>query len=338
MVLRGAATPPSPAPAAGGVAGWRSRPGRGQTCPRMLRPRLAAVALLLTACGGAAALPTPTPRCRSAVHFPSPSASAAPVSATADQAQVDPGATVTFTETVDRAGHRPGRLLPAAPGPGDRQHGAQRLQRLLRGGRGGRLRHAHPRRAAPARATRSSGRSTPASQGGRTPRPWFSATRPSSPSAWRSGRCPARADRATGVDGSATTTTLSQSGPPGWRVQPSNVSTMRRPALAKQRLELVEVEEAAGGLLDREAAVREDGHLPEDEDVAGPVVDAVAEQQLAPPPEQRRRPPPPRPRAGPGAGPAGAGTRRSAGPRGAGRQPRRRSAAACRRAVRFSRT
>ncbi len=98
MVLRGAATPPSPAPAAGGVAGWRSRPGRGQTCP-MLHPRLAAVALLLTACGAAASA-TPTPRCHPAVHFPSPSASAAPVSATADQAQVDPGATVTLTETI----------------------------------------------------------------------------------------------------------------------------------------------------------------------------------------------------------------------------------------------
>ncbi len=66
----------------------------------MLRPRFAAVALLLTACGGAAATATPTPRCRPALHFPSPSASAAPVSATADQAQVDPGAAVTFTETI----------------------------------------------------------------------------------------------------------------------------------------------------------------------------------------------------------------------------------------------
>jgi hypothetical protein len=66
----------------------------------MLRPRLAAVALLLAACGGTAATATPTPPCRSAVPFPSPSAAAAPVSATADQAQVDPGATVTFTETI----------------------------------------------------------------------------------------------------------------------------------------------------------------------------------------------------------------------------------------------
>ncbi|MGD0370193.1 MAG: hypothetical protein ABSC16_00640 [Candidatus Dormibacteria bacterium] len=66
----------------------------------MVRPRLAAVALLLTACGGTAATATPTPPCRSAIHFPSPSAVAAPVSAAADQAQVDPGATVTFTETI----------------------------------------------------------------------------------------------------------------------------------------------------------------------------------------------------------------------------------------------
>ncbi len=99
MVLRGAATPPSPARAAGG-AGWRSRPGRGQTCRWMLSPRLAALALLLTACGGTAATATPTPPCRSPIQFPAPSASAGPVSAVADQAQVDPGATVTFTETL----------------------------------------------------------------------------------------------------------------------------------------------------------------------------------------------------------------------------------------------
>jgi hypothetical protein len=66
----------------------------------MVRPRLAAVALLLTACGGTAATVTPTPTCRPVIHFPSPSASAGPVSASADRAQVDPGATVTFTEAI----------------------------------------------------------------------------------------------------------------------------------------------------------------------------------------------------------------------------------------------
>jgi len=66
----------------------------------MVRPRFAAVALLLTACGGTAATTTPTPPCRTAIHFPAPSAAAGPVAATADQAQVDPGATVTFTETL----------------------------------------------------------------------------------------------------------------------------------------------------------------------------------------------------------------------------------------------
>jgi hypothetical protein len=66
----------------------------------MLRPRLAALALLLTACGSGTALATATPTCRPAPSLPSPEASASPVSATADRAQVDPGGTVTFTETV----------------------------------------------------------------------------------------------------------------------------------------------------------------------------------------------------------------------------------------------
>jgi hypothetical protein len=66
----------------------------------MVRPRLAALALLLTACGGETALASPTPTCRPPVVLASPVASAAPVSATADRAQVDPGATVTFVETV----------------------------------------------------------------------------------------------------------------------------------------------------------------------------------------------------------------------------------------------
>jgi hypothetical protein len=66
----------------------------------MTAPRLAALALLLTACGGTLATATPTPPCRAAISLPSPAAAAAPVSATADQAQVDPGDTVTFTETV----------------------------------------------------------------------------------------------------------------------------------------------------------------------------------------------------------------------------------------------
>ncbi|MGD0448992.1 MAG: hypothetical protein ABSB36_10365 [Candidatus Dormibacteria bacterium] len=62
--------------------------------------RLAALALLLTACGGEVAMATPTPQCRSAPSLPPPSAAATPVSATADHAQVDPGTTVTFTETA----------------------------------------------------------------------------------------------------------------------------------------------------------------------------------------------------------------------------------------------
>ncbi|MGA3183977.1 MAG: hypothetical protein ABSE52_05195 [Candidatus Dormibacteria bacterium] len=64
----------------------------------MIGPRLAAVCLLLTACGSAVAVATPTPHCRPAPSLALPSAAAAPVSATADQAQVDPGTTVTFTE------------------------------------------------------------------------------------------------------------------------------------------------------------------------------------------------------------------------------------------------
>jgi plastocyanin len=66
----------------------------------MLDPRLAALALLLTACGSALAVATPTPHCRPAPSLALPSAAAAPVSATADKAQVDPGSTVTFTETA----------------------------------------------------------------------------------------------------------------------------------------------------------------------------------------------------------------------------------------------
>ncbi|MGO8686406.1 MAG: hypothetical protein ACLQT7_04355 [Candidatus Dormibacteria bacterium] len=66
----------------------------------MLRPRFAALALLLTACGGATALATATPSCRPPVSLPQPVTAAPPVSATADRAQVDPGGTVTFTETV----------------------------------------------------------------------------------------------------------------------------------------------------------------------------------------------------------------------------------------------
>jgi hypothetical protein len=67
----------------------------------MIGPRLAALALLLTACGGAVAVATPTPSCRPAPSLALPSASAAPVAATADHAQVDPGGTVTFTEIAD---------------------------------------------------------------------------------------------------------------------------------------------------------------------------------------------------------------------------------------------
>lgn len=98
MVLRGAATPSSPE--FGATGGWPSRAGRGQTSLVMIGPRLAALVLLLTACGSAAGMATPTPPCRPALTLPSPAAAAAPVSATADQAQVDPGNTVTFTETV----------------------------------------------------------------------------------------------------------------------------------------------------------------------------------------------------------------------------------------------
>jgi uncharacterized protein YcgI (DUF1989 family) len=62
--------------------------------------RLAALALCLAACGTTMATATPTPACRTGLTLPAPVASAAPVSATADQGQVDPGGTVTFTETV----------------------------------------------------------------------------------------------------------------------------------------------------------------------------------------------------------------------------------------------
>ena len=64
----------------------------------MIGPRLAALTLLLTACGGVVAVATPTPPCRPAPSLAPPSAAAAPVSATADHAQVDPGRTVIFTE------------------------------------------------------------------------------------------------------------------------------------------------------------------------------------------------------------------------------------------------
>jgi hypothetical protein len=64
----------------------------------MFGPRLAALCLLLAACGSTVVVATPTPPCRPAPSLAQPSAAAAPVSATADQAQVDPGATVTFTE------------------------------------------------------------------------------------------------------------------------------------------------------------------------------------------------------------------------------------------------
>ncbi|MGD1053442.1 MAG: hypothetical protein ABR950_06395 [Candidatus Dormibacteria bacterium] len=66
----------------------------------MIAPRLAVFALLLTACGGEAALATATPSCRPAPTLSMPSAAAAPVEAVADQALVDPGGTVTFTETA----------------------------------------------------------------------------------------------------------------------------------------------------------------------------------------------------------------------------------------------
>ena len=61
--------------------------------------RLAALGLLLTACGSVATA-TPTPHCRPAPVLPPPHASAAPVAAAADRARVDPGGTVTITETV----------------------------------------------------------------------------------------------------------------------------------------------------------------------------------------------------------------------------------------------
>jgi hypothetical protein len=66
----------------------------------MIAPRLAALGLLLTACAGTTSLGSPTPVCRPPLLLPSPAASLAPVSATADRAQVDPGATVTFVETL----------------------------------------------------------------------------------------------------------------------------------------------------------------------------------------------------------------------------------------------
>jgi hypothetical protein len=66
----------------------------------MVRPRLALLGLLVAACGGGTALATATPSCRPAISFPTPAASVPPVSATADQGRVDPGGTVTFTETV----------------------------------------------------------------------------------------------------------------------------------------------------------------------------------------------------------------------------------------------
>jgi hypothetical protein len=66
----------------------------------MIRLRFAVLALLLTACGGELGAATPTAHCRPALSLPSPSASAAPVAATADRAQVDPGSTVTFIETI----------------------------------------------------------------------------------------------------------------------------------------------------------------------------------------------------------------------------------------------
>jgi len=98
MVLRGATIPRRFEVDPG--AGPPETTGSGQTPPEMVRPRLAALALVLTACGGGTALATATPSCRPPLSLPTPAASAGPVSVTADQAQVDPGAIVTFIETV----------------------------------------------------------------------------------------------------------------------------------------------------------------------------------------------------------------------------------------------
>ena len=62
----------------------------------LIRSVCAVCVALIAACGTTNAKSTCTPR----PALPSPSAAAAPVSAVADRARVDPGATVTFTETI----------------------------------------------------------------------------------------------------------------------------------------------------------------------------------------------------------------------------------------------
>src|ERR1017187_9743280 len=92
------ASPLRPLPGAGAPGGLAEPACPRADFPMMIGPRLAALTLLLTACGGVVAVATPTPRCRPAPSLAPPSAAAAPVSATADHAQVDPGRTVIFTE------------------------------------------------------------------------------------------------------------------------------------------------------------------------------------------------------------------------------------------------
>jgi hypothetical protein len=65
-----------------------------------LRRPLLMVALLLTACGPAKAVATAV-ACATPTPIPAPSMASPPYTAVADVGRVDPGGTVTFTETVE---------------------------------------------------------------------------------------------------------------------------------------------------------------------------------------------------------------------------------------------
>ncbi len=69
------------------------------TSLRMSRLPLAALALLVAACGSVAGQAVPVP-CGRPPRLPAPAASAAPVSATASAGEVVPGGSVTFTEAI----------------------------------------------------------------------------------------------------------------------------------------------------------------------------------------------------------------------------------------------
>jgi hypothetical protein len=62
-----------------GAEGLAEPDGPRADFSEMIGPRLAALALLLTACGGVAAVATPTPTCRPAPILAVPSAAASPV-------------------------------------------------------------------------------------------------------------------------------------------------------------------------------------------------------------------------------------------------------------------